>query len=246
MTIQEDDVLYSDEDSLKKAAEDGDSSAKGMLAMLVELNIVDSDGKGIGKREDMTPAKKLYEELSGEGDALSELALGRILPGEDDLASSEKYFTQAMEKGFRRYQKIVGNSKKNTSVSSHLPKILVVDDSEAERDVIATVVRTYEFEALEASHGGEALQILRETDGVVLVITDVSMPILDGIGLSKKIRTMPKYKSLPIVISSGIADKKVIVEAKSLGIGGWLVKPVKIDKVRLLLDRMSAAMKKSA
>lgn len=234
----EDEKVFASAQDLKKSAENGDVQAIELTGLLTELNLIDSDGKGFCKREDQRKTREVYKKAADKGSPTA-----KLLRDGDDLLASEEYFNQALEQGYENYQKIGASIKARTGQVDRLSrfKILVIEDSAAERDVLCTIIRTRGFPVLEAKHGGEALSLLRENDGVCLIITDVLMPVLGGIDFIKKIKANEKYKSIPIIISSASADKKHVVAARSLGISGWLVKPIGPAKIDKILDFFKAA-----
>ena len=67
--------------------------------------------------------------------------------------------------------------------------------------------------------------------GVDLVLSDVNMPVMDGIALIKNLRTLPDYKFTPILMltTESAADKKS--EGKAAGATGWIVKPFNPDQL---------------
>ena len=112
-----------------------------------------------------------------------------------------------------------------------MAKILAVDDSASMRQMVAHTLRGAGFDVVEAKDGQDALE-KADKNKVDLVLTDVNMPRLDGIGLVKALRAKPSYKFVPILLlttESG-TDKKA--EGKKAGATGWLVKP--FDPAKLL------------
>ncbi|WP_434630110.1 response regulator [Chromobacterium sp. CV08] len=102
--------------------------------------------------------------------------------------------------------------------------ILIVDDSTTLRQVVRMTLAGAGYEVLEAGNGKEALDIL---DGrkIHLIISDVNMPQLDGIGLLKSIKQLPHYKFTPVIMltTESAEDKKL--EGKEAGAKAWVIKP---------------------
>ena len=88
-------------------------------------------------------------------------------------------------------------------------KILIVDDSSSVRTVARMALREKGYDVVEAGNGQEALQVL-QGDRCHLVISDVNMPIMDGITLLKEIKALPNYKFTPVIMLTTEAgeDKK--------------------------------------
>ena len=84
-----------------------------------------------------------------------------------------------------------------------------------------------EFEIREASNGKQALNVLR-SEKIDFLLTDIKMPLMDGLELAKKARE--EYPELPIVIFSGYSDFSFAQEAIHYGVRDYVLKPV--DMVR--------------
>lgn len=108
--------------------------------------------------------------------------------------------------------------------------ILAVDDSTSMRQMVCFTLKGAGYDVVEAIDGEDALKLAQDKT-VSLVLTDVNMPNLDGIGLIKKLRELPSYKFTPILMlttESG-GDKKA--EGKAAGATGWIVKPFNPDQL---------------
>ena len=92
--------------------------------------------------------------------------------------------------------------------------VLVVDDSRIMRNIIKNTFSTLKIpcDFLEAENGAKALKLL-ETNKVSIIFLDWNMPEMDGIQFLKKVRSMPDYKSLPIIMVTSEAAKYNVVEA---------------------------------
>ena len=93
---------------------------------------------------------------------------------------------------------------------------LVVDDSPLVRDIVAEVLRSYGLHVLVASDGEEALAVLAAEPGVDIVLTDMDMPRLDGLGLVRAIRSGAKGQNVPVVAISmrgNESEKRIAMEA---------------------------------
>jgi len=114
--------------------------------------------------------------------------------------------------------------------------ILVVDDSTIMRKIVKNTFETLKMpcQYLEAENGRKAYQLL-ETNKVSLVFLDWNMPEMDGMEFLKKVRAMPDYKDLPIVMVTSEAAKYNVIEALKHGVTSYIVKPVreKIFKEKL-------------
>jgi len=108
--------------------------------------------------------------------------------------------------------------------------ILAVDDSTSMRQMVSFTLKDAGHSVVEAANGQEALNAAK-TGRFDLVLSDVNMPVMDGITLTKELRALSNYKFTPILIlTTEVGDSKK-VEGKRAGATGWIVKPFNPDKL---------------
>lgn len=102
--------------------------------------------------------------------------------------------------------------------------ILVVDDSASFRQVVGMALKGAGYDVVEASDGKDALSKL---DGrrYHLIVSDVNMPNLDGIGFVKEAKLRPEYRFTPVVMLTTVASEERKAEGKAAGVRAWIVKP---------------------
>ncbi len=128
-----------------------------------------------------------------------------------------------------------------TETCSSKPTVLVVDDSRLMRLAARKILKN-DFEILEAEDGEAAWDTLNDRSDITLVMSDLSMPNLDGLGLLKKIResSQPDLKELPVIIVTGAEDddgsKKTALAA---GASDFITKP--FESVQLLAHAQTHA-----
>jgi two-component system chemotaxis response regulator CheY len=112
-----------------------------------------------------------------------------------------------------------------------LRKVLIVDDSVSMRQMVSFTLRQGGFEVIEAGHGQEALEKLAGVASVDLIITDLNMPVMDGITFIHNVRKQPALMRKPILMltTEGLASKKE--QGKAAGATGWIVKPFDPEKL---------------
>jgi two-component system chemotaxis response regulator CheY len=115
--------------------------------------------------------------------------------------------------------------------------VLIVDDSESIREVVNFTLQNEGYEVLIGIDGEDALKYL---DGrtIDIVITDLQMPNLDGLGLIKKIRAMDTYKHIPILFLTTESQTAKKMEAKQAGATGWIIKPFVPAKLLSAISRV--------
>ena len=115
--------------------------------------------------------------------------------------------------------------------------VLVVDDSRIMRNIVKNTFSELKIpcQFLEAENGAKAFQLL-ETNQVSIVFLDWNMPEMDGMQFLKKVRSMPNYKELPIIMVTSEAAKYNVVEALQTGATDYIVKPLneRIFKEKIL------------
>jgi len=117
-------------------------------------------------------------------------------------------------------------------MSPHTTRVLLVEDTDALRHYYARVLRFHGFQVSEACHGLEALERLDDHEPD-LVLTDIMMPVLDGIELIRRIRSKG---GLPVVAVTG-SGAEVERRARDAGADDVLAKPVQLDE---LLGKLTA------
>jgi len=119
-----------------------------------------------------------------------------------------------------------------------VPKtILIVDDSLSIRQIVGVTLRQAGFAVVEGSNGQEGLAQLT-TQRVDLVVTDLNMPVMDGIAFIKNIRGQPKTKGIPVLMLTTEAHDAKKQEGKAAGATGWIVKPFHPDKLLQTIARV--------
>jgi two-component system chemotaxis response regulator CheY len=113
-------------------------------------------------------------------------------------------------------------------------KVLIVDDSVAMRKII---VRTLEQTGLAVSEivtAGNGLEALLEVEkgGVDLVLSDIDMPVMDGLEFLKRIANLEVAKSVPVVMITTVGSQARVVEALHDGAKGYIRKPFTAEQVR--------------
>jgi CheY-like chemotaxis protein len=126
----------------------------------------------------------------------------------------------------------------NTSqVSTSQPTILIVENEASNRILIERVLSTRGYHCLSASNGREALEIL-DRELVDLILTDLSMPVLDGYRTTQLIRARPAYTNVPIVAVTAYALNDESEAAIQIGCNEYLTKPFKPRQLLEVVDRL--------
>jgi CheY-like chemotaxis protein len=117
------------------------------------------------------------------------------------------------------------------------PTILVIENEVSNRILIERVLSTRGYYCLTASNGREALEIL-DRERVDLILTDLSMPVLDGYRTTQLIRVRPELANVPIVAVTAYALNDENEAAMQIGCNEYLTKPFKPRQLLEVVDRL--------
>ncbi len=115
--------------------------------------------------------------------------------------------------------------------------VLVVDDDESTLQMLTTFLSRNGYRTLSSTNPIQALELLK-TETVHLVITDLMMPHVDGIGFTQRIHAMPNYASLPVIMITAYGNDAVTDQGMRKGVAMTLAKPLELSK---LLDLVGFA-----
>jgi two-component system response regulator PilR (NtrC family) len=115
-----------------------------------------------------------------------------------------------------------------------MAKVLVVDDEQAIREILTVLLEKQGHRVIAAADGEQALQHMAHQPPD-LVLSDVRMPQVDGIGLLARVRE--QYPHLPVVMMTAYASSDSTIQAMQLGADDYITKPFRIDEVRLVVEK---------
>lgn len=104
--------------------------------------------------------------------------------------------------------------------------ILAIDDSTSIRQMVAFTLKSAGYAVIEAADGQEGLEkaTIHARD-ITLILTDQNMPRMDGLALTKALRSMPEFTTTPILMLTTESSDEMKSQGKAAGATGWLVKP---------------------
>ena len=112
-----------------------------------------------------------------------------------------------------------------------MPKsVLTVDDSKTIRDMVSFTLKKAGYDVTEAADGSAGLAIASRQK-FDCIITDLNMPGLDGLALTKAIRANPSNRATPILLLTTETDPAKKAAGREAGATGWLVKPFNPEKL---------------
>jgi len=117
-------------------------------------------------------------------------------------------------------------------------RVLLVDDNQFNQEVARAILDEVEADTQVACNGLEALQRLEETEGAYdVVLMDMTMPVMDGLEASRRIRAMEKYRRLPIIAMTANAMKGDREACIAAGMNDHLAKPIDTRELFCVLEK---------
>ncbi|MBD2209496.1 response regulator [Nostoc linckia FACHB-104] len=181
-----------------------------------------SEGTGLG----LAISQKIVQLMGSKIQVKSELNQGSTFWIDLDLQESSDWMQSV--------RTIAGDQI--VGIANGKRKVLIVDDKWENRSVIVNLLQELGFEIAEASNGEEALEKAGQFFPD-LIITDLAMPVMDGFELTRRLRRLPEFQDLAIIVSSASVFESD--EHKSIGVGAddFLPKPVHMEDLFLKLQQ---------
>jgi two-component system, chemotaxis family, chemotaxis protein CheY len=113
-------------------------------------------------------------------------------------------------------------------------RTLIVDDSSVMRKIVERCLRQAGLDiasVMEASNGEEAIAVLNANQ-MDLILSDINMPIMDGLEFLKQLKQIETAKSVPVIMITTEGGEKHVMEALSLGAKGYIRKPFTPEQVK--------------
>ena len=118
-----------------------------------------------------------------------------------------------------------------------MKKILTVDDSPSVRQMVKLTLSNAGYEVSEADNGAEGLK-KAQSSPVDMVVTDLNMPVMNGLGLIRELRKLPAYRGVPILFLTTESDPEMKKQAKAAGATGWITKPFQQDQLVAVVKKV--------
>ncbi len=121
-----------------------------------------------------------------------------------------------------------------------MTSILTVDDSASIRQAIKIALTAEGYQVTEAANGAEGLT-KASAGGYDLIITDLNMPVMDGLSMIRALRAKPTGTGVPILFLTTESDPAAKSEARAAGATGWLTKPFVADQLVKVVKKVLAS-----
>lgn len=123
--------------------------------------------------------------------------------------------------------------------------IVIVDDSATLRMSVEMTLKGAGFEVAQAQNGKEGLDLLQRLAAAnrqpAMIISDVNMPVMDGISFIKEVKQTP-FRYLPILVLTTEREDSKKMEGKRAGASGWLVKPFKPETLLAVVNKFTRSI----
>jgi two-component system chemotaxis response regulator CheY len=110
-------------------------------------------------------------------------------------------------------------------------RVMTVDDSATVRQVLHMTLQGAGYDVVEAVDGEDALEKLSGGEAVDMLVTDLNMPRVDGIGLIEQVRQKPGNRFMPIIMLTTESQPEKKSAGKAAGASGWITKPFKPEQL---------------
>ena len=118
--------------------------------------------------------------------------------------------------------------------------ILSVDDSASVRQMVKMTLTGAGYNVVQANDGAEGLA-KAQGSAVDLVMTDLNMPVMNGLGLIRELRKLSSYRGIPIIFLTTESDAAMKQEAKQAGATGWITKPFAREQLVAVVKKVLGA-----
>jgi two-component system chemotaxis response regulator CheY len=115
--------------------------------------------------------------------------------------------------------------------------IMTVDDSASLRQMVGFVLRDNGYEVVEAVDGLDALSKLNGQE-LHFILSDINMPRMDGLEFTRRLRAMPQYKFIPVVLLTTESHPEKKQEGKAAGATAWIVKPFSPEQLLAVVKKV--------
>ena len=119
-----------------------------------------------------------------------------------------------------------------------MKRVLAVDDSRTLRDMLVDCLSSAGHEVYTACDGAEALKALRDHNPDI-VITDLNMPVMDGLDFIEAARMEMAGRDVPLLLLTTETATELKARARKIGATGWLTKPFNAEQVLNLIDQLA-------
>ncbi len=134
-----------------------------------------------------------------------------------------------------------GPAPQKETQSSHrrdaVPKVLLVEDTEDNRQMMRKLLELSGFQVVEAVNGREAVEVASKTKPEVILM-DLSLPYIDGLAATRQIRSLPDMSNVPIIAVSAHDTADFHSDALAAGCNAYLTKPINYPELEDVVNKL--------
>lgn len=116
-------------------------------------------------------------------------------------------------------------------------KVLLVEDTEDNRFMMRRLLEMSSYEVVEAVNGKEAVDLAKEAEPDIILM-DLSLPVIDGLGATRRIRQLPNMNRVPIIAVSAHDTSDFHNEALAAGCDAYITKPIDFAELEKLVNKL--------
>ncbi|MGE4519030.1 MAG: response regulator [Desulfobacteraceae bacterium] len=118
-------------------------------------------------------------------------------------------------------------------------KILIVDDSPSTLMLMKFSLEKKGYIVVEAASGEAAVDVLEKNPDIACLVSDINMPGMSGIDLTREVRRSNKFRFMPVIVLTNPDNPEKKQEARNAGATGWLDKPFKPENLTKVIAKIS-------
>ncbi len=120
-------------------------------------------------------------------------------------------------------------------MTEQLRRILIAEDDDEQRTALKLILKMSKYVVTEARDGREAIDsVCQERPDLVLM--DLSLPVLDGLEVTRELRGRAEFQNLPIIFVTGFDQQETIDSIKACGGTDFISKPIEFDDLRKMIE----------
>ncbi len=190
------------------------------------------------------------ESKLGEGTCFKILLpLGKNHFTQDDILTESKMKEHLVMSGFTEFEKIDEQVEdatielKTSHAEGEKPLLLIVEDEPDIRKYIKSCFPPALYSIIEAENGNEGLKLV-ETEGPDIIISDVMMPVMDGLELTRKVKSDLRYCHIPMILLTAKSSLEHLLEGLEEGADSYIAKPFNKEHLQLRVKKLLEAQAK--
>ena len=130
-----------------------------------------------------------------------------------------------------------GGNPDHFSIGESQIHVLLVEDTEDNRVMMRSLLEMSGYQVSEAVNGAEAVA-KAELEGPEIILMDLSLPLIDGLAATRRIRQLPRLGSIPIIAVSAHDTMDFHAEALAAGCDAYITKPIDYGELENLIERL--------